>query len=170
MQNRRYSRKHKQRGGSPNVAFDSAVIKTAAGAPLEIWSSSDAHCGDFRPAPQLGGRRSQRGGGCGCMGTRQVGGSSGNGGFSTLLSNANGKFPEAYVPGACPAPQVGGGLIQSYPAGYSMGDAYQSPSSTFFEPKPYGRHCMGGGTRYTRKRLSQRRSRNRNRNRNRKHH
>jgi hypothetical protein len=70
-----------------------------------------------------------------------------------VLNNQNGKMFDGIVRGACPS-QRGGDpkqLIQSYPTGYSLGSPYNSSSSNFLEPTRYGRHCMGGGTRYTKK-------------------
>lgn len=124
-------RTRKQRGGSPNYGYTGQTIATGSGAPLEAWSSSDAHCG-----------WTSRG---------QLGGSSGNGGYAMVLSNQNGKMFDGIVRGACPS-QRGGDpkqLIQSYPSGYSLGSPYNSSSSNFLEPTRYGRHCMGGG--YTKK-------------------
>ena len=156
-----------QRGGSPNYGYGGEIIRTGSGAPLEAWSHSDPHCdsaSSLRPAPMLGGRRrkSQRGGGCGCMGT-QRGGSSGNGGFSLVLNNENGKMFDGIVRGACPAPQVGGDpkqLIQSYPSGYGLVNPYNSNNANFLEYESYGRQCMGGGKRRSR-RKNNRRSKNR---------
>ena len=168
---RRHSRRNllSQRGGSPNYGYGGEVITTGSGAPLEAWSHSDPHCtaaSTLRPAPMLGGRRSRRqkhqrnqsGGGCGCMGT-QRGGSSGNGGFSMVLSNENGKMFDGIVRGACPPPQVGGDpkqLIQSYPSGYGLINPYNSNNANFLEYESYGRQCMGGG-----KRRKNRKSKNR---------
>ena len=162
-----------QRGGSPNYGYGGEIIRTGSGAPLEAWSHSDPHCtaaSTLRPAPMLGGRRksqrnqrNQSGGGCGCMGP-QRGGSSGNGGFSLVLNNENGKMFDGVMRGACPAPQVGGDpkqLIQSYPAGHGMIHPYNSNNSNFLEYESYGRQCMGGG---------KRRSRHKNNRRSRKHH
>ena len=165
---RRTRRNRKQRGGSPTFAYTGDFIKTA-GAPQAIWSHEDPHCvsaDSMRPAPMVGG-------GCGCTGSQlQRGGSSGNGGYSMILSNQNGKMFDGVMPGPCPAPQVGGDakqLIQSYPSGYGLVHPYNSSNSNFMEYESYGRQCMGGGTRYT-KRRNQSRSHKRNRNRSRKHH
>ena len=160
---RRSRRNHKsrrnlrsQRGGSPNYGYGGDIIKTGSGAPLEAWSHSDPHCtaaSTLRPAPMVGG-------GCGCMGSPvasvgsaaalQRGGSSGNGGFSMVLSNENGKMFDGVMRGACPAPQVGGDpkqLIQSYPAGHGMINPYNSNNANFLDYEAYGRQCMGGGKR-----------------------
>jgi hypothetical protein len=83
------------------------------------------------------------------MGT-QRGGSSGNGGYSMVLSNENGKMFDGIVRGACPAPQVGGDpkqLIQSYPSGYGLVNPYNSNNANFLDYEAYGRQCMGGGRR-----------------------
>lgn len=147
-QRRRKQRRHqsrKQRGGSPNYGYGGEIIRTGSGAPLEAWSHTDPHCtaaSTLRPAPMIGG-------GCGCMGT-QRGGSSGNGGFSLVLNNENGKMFDGIVRGACPAPQVGGDpkqLIQSYPSGYGLVNPYNSNNANFLDYKSYGRQCMGGGKR-----------------------
>jgi len=171
-------RRNSQRGGSPNYGYSGEIIRTGSGAPLEAWSHSDPHCdlaSSSRPAPMLGGRRSRRqrnqsGGGCGCMGSSvgsaaalQRGGSSGNGGYSLVLNNENGKMFDGIVRGACPAPQVGGDakqLIQSYPSGYGLVNPYNSNNANFLEYESYGRQCMGGG----------RRRKNRKSKRSRKHH
>lgn len=152
---RRHNRSHQsrrslrnQRGGSPNYGYGGEIIRTGSGAPLEAWSHSDPHCdsaSSLRPAPMIGG-------GCGCMGGTQRGGSSGNGGYSMVLSNENGKMFDGIVRGACPPPhgQVGGDpkqLIQSYPAGHGMINPYNSNNANFLEYEAYGRQCMGGGKR-----------------------
>jgi hypothetical protein len=95
----------------------------------------------------------------------QRGGSSGNGGYSMVLSNENGKMFDGIVRGACPPPhgQVGGDakqLIQSYPSGYGLVNPYNSNNANFLEYESYGRQCMGGG----------RRRKNRKSKRSRKHH
>jgi len=168
---KRYSRRNhsrKQRGGSPNYGYGGEIIKTGSGAPLEAWSHSDPHCtaaSTLRPAPMIGG-------GCGCMGSPvasvgsaaalQRGGSSGNGGYSMVLSNENGKMFDGIMRGACPPPhgQVGGDpqkggdpkqLIQSYPAGHGMINPYNSNNANFLDYEAYGRQCMGGGRRNNRK-------------------
>jgi hypothetical protein len=84
----------------------------------------------------------------------QTGGSSGNGGYSMVLSNENGKMFDGVMRGACPAPQVGGDpkqLIQSYPAGHGMINPYNSNNANFLDYEAYGRQCMGGGKRKNRK-------------------
>jgi len=93
----------------------------------------------------------------------QSGGSSGTGGYSMVLSNENGKYFDGITRGPCPIPQTGGDhkqLIQSYPAGHSDTRPYNSDNANFLEPVPYGRHCMGGGKRQSRRKKN-RRSRNR---------
>lgn len=171
-QRRSHNSRRSQRGGSPNYGYGGQVITTGSGAPLEAWSHSDPHCtaaSTLRPAPMLGGRRSRRqrnqrnqrnqsGGGCGCMGP-QRGGSSGNGGYSMVLSNENGKMFDGIVRGACPPPhgQVGGDpkqLIQSYPSGYGLVNPYNSNNANFLEYESYGRQCMGGGKRRSKNRKS----------------
>jgi len=152
---KKHTQRRRQRGGSPNYGYGGEIIRTGSGAPLEAWSHSDPHCtaaSTLRPAPMLGGRRSRRqrnqsGGGCGCS---QRGGSSGNGGYSMVLSNENGKMFDGIVRGACPPPQVGGDakqLIQSYPSGYGLVNPYNSNNANFLEYESYGRQCMGGGRR-----------------------
>lgn len=160
---KKHTRRHRrqsrlgQRGGSPNYGYGGEIIRTGSGAPLEARSHTDPHCtaaSSLRPAPMVGG-------GCGCMGT-QRGGSSGNGGYSMVLSNENGKMFDGIVRGACPPPhgQVGGDpqkggdpkqLIQSYPSGYGLVNPYNSNNANFLEYESYGRQCMGGGKRQSRK-------------------
>jgi len=159
--NKRQSRRglRNQRGGSPNYGYGGEIIKTGSGAPLEAWSHSDPHCtaaSTLRPAPMIGG-------GCGCMGT-QRGGSSGNGGYSMVLSNENGKMFDGIMRGACPPPhgQVGGDpkqLIQSYPSGYGLVNPYNSNNANFLDYESYGRQCMGGGKRQRRSRRKNNRRR-----------
>jgi hypothetical protein len=97
------------------------------------------------------------------MGT-QRGGSSGNGGYSMVLSNENGKMFDGIMRGACPPPhgQVGGDpkqLIQSYPSGYGLVNPYNSNNANFLDYESYGRQCMGGGKRQRRSRRKNNRRR-----------
>ena len=166
---KRQRKTRKQRGGSPSYGYTGETIR-GAGAPLEAWTASDIHCEQAGGRRRQSRRRKQRGGSsCGCM--KQAGGSScgimkqaggGVSSYSLNLNNDLGKEYSGILRTACPAAQVGGAAIDSYPAGYGLVNPYNSSNANFLEYQSYGRQCMGGGRR--------RRSRSRShRNRSRKH-
>ena len=176
-QRKTHKKQKTQRGGSPTFAYTGDVIMTKTGAPQAVWTAADPYAvGDVRAAPQLGGRRrsqrqrkSQRGGGCGCMGL-QRGGSS-NGGYSTVLSNMNTGYPEAYVKGACLPAQVGGAdgspaVVWSDRAGYGLVQPYNSANANFMEYVPTGRAMqLGGRKRSDRKRSGKNKNKSKRRSR-----
>jgi hypothetical protein len=163
---RRRSQRQRQRqsrqkggygGGYGAYSFNGPAGMSAAGVPFESRAADNYNCGwTYRPAPQLGGRRSRQRGGCGCGALR--GGGGGTGGYGFVLDNTNGKVYDHLSVGACPpkpvANQLGGSPIEaplreimSYPSGYGFGrDGVVSTSSAhYLDPTGYGRHCMGGG-------------------------
>jgi len=125
MARSRQTRRNRQRGGS-TYAYTGPAGVSAGGVPYDSRGAIDVHCsGDYRAPPQLGGRRKQRGGFCGCG--RQLGG--GSYGFD-FGNNVLGKVYAALPVGACPSPpranQLGGASehnLVSYPAGYGFGPA-----------------------------------------------
>ena len=175
-----YGQNRVQRGGE--YTFNGTTGNSAGGVPIDARTAYDNCANDFRPAPAIampvftGGarkkgrksrgrrsqrrslRRSQRGGGCGCMGSiaPMRGGGSGNGGFALGVgSNDLGKTFDSYNVGACPPPQVGGGEpVYSYPAGYSYGakSFVEAGNGTahYADPLPYG-SIMTGGKRSSKK-------------------
>lgn len=181
-----YGQNRVQRGGE--YTFDGITGYSAGGVPIDARTAYDNCANDFRPAPAITmpvfsggarkkgrksrGRRSQRGGGCGCMGSTPPmrGGGSGGGGFGVVLSNANGKVYDSLSVGACPPPQVGGSRSQvgggepvySYPAGYTYGpkSVVEAGNGTahYIDPIGYG-SIMTGGKRSGSKRSKSRKSR-----------
>ena len=162
---RKTQRKQKtQRGGSPTFAYTGDVIMTKTGAPQAVWTAADPYAvGDARVAPQVGG-------GCGCMGL-QRGGGGGAGGYSTVLSNVNTGYPEAYVKGACLPAQVGGAdgspsVVWSDRAGYGLVQPYNSANANFMEYVPNGRAMqLGGRKRSDRSRKNKNKSKSKRRSR-----
>jgi hypothetical protein len=178
-----YGQNRVQRGGE--YTFDGITGYSSAGVPIDARTAYDNCANDFRPAPAItmpvfsGGarkksrksrgrrslQRSQRGGGCGCMGSvaPMRGGGSGNGGFGVVLSNANGKVYDSLSVGACPPPQVGGSRSQvgggepvySYPAGYTYGpkSVVEAGNGTahYIDPIGYGSIMTGGRRKKSRK-------------------
>ena len=157
---KRQCKTRKQRGGSPSYGYTGETIR-GAGAPLEAWTASDIHCEQAGGRRRQSRRRKQRGGSsCGIM--KQAGG--GVSSYSLNLNNDLGKEYGGILRTACPAAQVGGAAIDSYPAGYGLVNPYNSSNANFLEYQSYGRQCMGGG----RRRRLRNRSRS-HRNRSRKH-
>ena len=170
----------KQRGGSQytggygNYSYTGPAGVAAGGVPFESRAANNEHCGwNYRPAPQLGGRRKrkQKGGGCGCGaglqygGSRkQLGGGGGTGGYSfDFGNNALGKVYAALPVGSCPATpvanQLGGASdhellgIDSYAAGYGFDSrgVVSTSSAHYLDPSGYDRTCKGGARRTRRK-------------------
>jgi hypothetical protein len=176
-----YGQNRVQRGGE--YTFDGITGYSSAGIPIDARTAYDNCANDYRPAPHIAmpvfsggarkskgrkgrGRRTQRGGGCGCAGALAPmrGGGSGNGGFGVMLSNANGKVYDSLNVGACPPPQVGGAAgdpVYSYPAGYTYGPKsfVEAGNGTahYIDPIGYG-SVMTGGKRSGSKRSGSKRS------------
>lgn len=176
-----------QRGGSAGndgaYGYTGPAFMTAGGVPLESRTPY-SHEGDFRGAGpdiaayktvQFGGRKgsrkgrkgrgrkTQRGGGCGCMAwpatRQQSGGGSGSGGFAVnVADNSMLKMYSSVDRYPCPAPVQAGGAaadelgIVSYPAGYGFGPAgaVLTDSAHYLDPIAYNR-SMAGGRRTKRK-------------------
>lgn len=158
---RRTRRNRKQQGGG--WGYNGPAFQPAGGmAPEAARAVVDTGC-DFpeRPAPQVGG-------GCGCMAAPplwQRGGGSGTGGYGFVLDNSmGGKVYADLTRGACPS-QSGGSMraepVVSYPSGYGYNTASAvevgGGTAHYLEQVPYGRQCMGGGSRRLRRRKSTRR-------------
>ena len=165
MARSRQTRRNRQRGGS-TYAYTGPAGVSAGGVPFESRGAIDVHCiGDYRTPPQLGGRRKQRGGSCGCG--RQLGGGGGSGGYGfDFGNNVLGKVYAALPVGACPAApranQLGGASehdLVSYPSGYGFGSAgvMSTNSAHYLDPSRYNRTCMGGSRARTQTRKHRRR-------------
>jgi hypothetical protein len=146
----RRTRRRSQRGAG--WGFNGPAFQPVAGmAPEAARAAVDTGC-DYpeRPAPQVGG-------GCGCMAAPplQRGGGAGTGGYGFVLDNSmGGKVYADLTRGPCPS-QAGGSMrsepVVSYPSGYGYNTASAvevgGGSAHYLEQVPYGRQCMGGGSR-----------------------
>lgn len=158
----RRTRRRPQRGAG--WGYNGPAFQPAGGmAPEAARAAVDTGC-DFpeRPAPQVGG-------GCGCMAAppiqQQRGGGSGTGGYGFVLDNSmGGKVYADLTRGPCPT-QSGGSMraepVVSYPSGYGYNTASAveigGGTAHYLEQVPYGRQCMGGGSR-SRKRSGRRKA------------
>ena len=147
----RRTRRRLQRGAG--WGYNGPAFQPTGGmAPEAARAAVDTGC-DFpaRPAPQVGGA-------CGCMAAppiRQMGGGSGTGGYGFVLDNSmGGKVYADLTRGPCPS-QAGGAMraepVVSYPSGYGYNTASAvevgGGTAHYLEQVPYGRQCMGGGSR-----------------------
>jgi hypothetical protein len=107
-------------------------------------------------------RSQQRGGGCLCGTSLQVGGGSGSGGHSFALDNSLGKTVSDYPVGACPpapvATQIGGAAVDdlgivSHRAGvtYMPQGVVDVGSAQYLDRLTYNADCQSGGARRSRR-------------------